>query len=239
MKTKLLISIIIFSVIIYSCKKKDVKASIPTDYKIALSLNGKDANIQNNGAVLAVDRKRQSGEAMSFDGKSYIEFPVTTLQLPQYTYSLWVNTDALPQAGLYSCILGIGSLGGDQAVTLNNNTGIYKASGFYMYAYDKAPYLRQGTIASKEFKSVVPEIGRWYHLVYVRDKEKYKLYIDNLKIFEGTTSSDEAFYGNYTVKAYVGTRPDDERSAFKGKVDDVRIYGRTLTEQEIATLYQE
>ena len=85
-----------------------------------------------------------------------------------------------------------------------------------------------GTRCVAELNStVVPQLGKWYHVVGVYDGRTTKIYLDgklnNTKVVTLNT-------GN-SVLAIGGT--------FGGKIDDFRIYNRVLSDSEIQTLYRE
>ena len=84
--------------------------------------------------------------------------------------------------------------------------------------------------------------GVWHHIVAIfqgaasENTLKALIYIDGsqeLLTFANTFPSNT---GNIDQDAYIGKYITD---FFRGKIDDIRIYNRTLTEQEIIALYNE
>jgi hypothetical protein len=85
---------------------------------------------------------------------------------------------------------------------------------------------------------------KWYHLVAVRDGTTQAIYIDGEPNVSRTCSPDPIdFVGGYDDdKVNIGRFSRvDVSSAFelKGIIDDVRIYDRALTAEEIHQVYQE
>ena len=86
--------------------------------------------------------------------------------------------------------------------------------------------------------------NKWYHIVAVRDGTTQAIYIDGQLSADRTCSPDPIdFVGGYDDdKVNIGrstTDPGDPRFHLKGKIDDVRIYNRALSAEEIRQLYQE
>jgi hypothetical protein len=72
--------------------------------------------------------------------------------------------------------------------------------------------------------------SKWYHFLVVKNKNSYNLYIN------GDLSSGNSSIGNISLnKIVVGRRFPDNRF-FEGKIDDIRIYNRTLSQEEITYL---
>lgn len=80
------------------------------------------------------------------------------------------------------------------------------------------------------------EPGGWYHLVGVYDAGEMRVYLDGVLI--GTDNHSAG--GDLTVLpsavVTVGDSPIGSRS-FDGDIDDVRVYGKALSEAEIAEVY--
>jgi hypothetical protein len=81
-----------------------------------------------------------------------------------------------------------------------------------------------------------PEVGRWYHLTGVRDAAKgtLSLYVDGAKVAEQSACSAPASDGATVVGR--GQFDGDEVDPLRGDVDDVRLFDRALTDDEVAAL---
>jgi len=80
-------------------------------------------------------------------------------------------------------------------------------------------------------------IGQWYYAMVVRDtvKDTVSLYVNGIlsEQLQDRTTGVITYQSPLTVGAYFDS---GARSLFKGAIDDVRVYNRALTEQEILTL---
>jgi hypothetical protein len=215
------------------------RAQFPTNGLIAyfpFSGDAKDSSSNKTHGTtynvsLTTDRFGKSNSAYLFNGSnSYIEFPATNVKNNRYTYSVWVYLNTLPASGDYTFALNIGSSGGDQNLnTANNYAGIY--NGWIGGGYNTTtPHY-----VVNEKKSHM--VNSWHHVLCVRDSNFALLYINGVLIDSAGTSANKIpSYGSGTVKAMIGIRNDLSRP-FDGKIDEVCIYNRALSRQEVQQLY--
>ncbi len=168
------------------------------------------------------------GTALSFNGSSdYVSIPSNTLLKNSvknsFTISAWVNSNAT----------------GDQY-------GIFTISGSYTNGW--TVYLRQGpqfsfigfidgsstgtkTTPAGEIKS-----NEWYNIIYSFDGSRIRGYV-NGELKHNSTLEGE-FDINPTNNTLTGRDPSIASPGYwNGLIDDVRIYSRALTAQEIQALY--
>jgi hypothetical protein len=74
--------------------------------------------------------------------------------------------------------------------------------------------------------------GNWHHIVGIREGSNYHLYVDGL--YKNSTSGMIPSY-NYVYIAKIA----ENWGYFNGTIDEVRIYNRSLTADEIKTHYEE
>lgn len=81
-----------------------------------------------------------------------------------------------------------------------------------------------------------PETGRWYHLVGVRDAQAgtIALYVDGQKVGQQDACYAPGSTGNTVIGR--GQFNGDKVDYLNGAVDDVRLFDRALTSQEVAQL---
>ncbi|MDD5597182.1 MAG: PKD domain-containing protein [Victivallaceae bacterium] len=165
----------------------------------------------------------KAGGALAFDGSDdYLDCGNDTdLELTTFSVEAWVNTN-------YS--------GGHQILACK---GIYMNSGWYVWLRsDQAIYLQVNNTASAEQLQSVPNaftLNEWNHIAVTYDAstKTANFYVNG--IWKGTdtgtielTASPAHFYiGQYDNGGY----------RFNGAVDEVRIYGRALTEEDIEERY--
>ena len=77
--------------------------------------------------------------------------------------------------------------------------------------------------------------GLWHHVVYTKDGTNHVIYVDGAWDQSFTSNADIS----KSVPLFIGKRWTRSYSVFplNGKIDDVRIYNRALTEDEVELLY--
>lgn len=171
----------------------------------------------NYGASPATDRNGKVGGAMSFNGSSYIEItnPINQPNLEQeWTASAWVDID---DKGSQNLILGINN-GLMLTHGNSNNLLLYLNSGvndYYVYGDSTGLLEGQG----------------WRHVVFTfRNSDGLrKIYIN------GDDHTGSGPNKTFTPKGINSLLTIGNGA--KGKIDDVRIYNRALSEAEIKSLY--
>ena len=78
--------------------------------------------------------------------------------------------------------------------------------------------------------------GEWYHVAAVRDGSNMKIFI-NGKLDNVRTDGPTGFVGNSTHYLYIG-KMSYANYFFQGDIDDVRIYNKALSDEEIRRLYE-
>lgn len=79
------------------------------------------------------------------------------------------------------------------------------------------------------------DIDKWYHIVLTWDGTDYKVYINGNLEASGTYSGLSTF--NSIADVGNNGNPADRSEGFNGLIDELKIYNKTLTEQEIQVLY--
>jgi hypothetical protein len=206
--------------------------------------NANDESGNNNngavrGATLTTDRFGNSNKAFSFNGTSeYIRvLNSTSLNPTSITISAWVNVSSAPVdngAGARSIVSkwipepNCGKEGENYTVQvsrLNNNSVIALATSL------------NNSIASS-LNSVIDlsDINAWKHIVFTHDsKDGQKLYIN------GTLVKSNAVAGSLcstTNDLFIGADNNFNiiNRYFGGKLDEIRLYNRSLTQEEIIYL---
>jgi len=73
----------------------------------------------------------------------------------------------------------------------------------------------------------------WRHIAVQRGDRRLQVFVDGKRVAQSPTSTDPPFDLTTTAPLQIGHGPQD---AFNGKLKDVRIYNRALTEAEIRAL---
>ncbi|MBN1569652.1 MAG: fibronectin type III domain-containing protein [Acidobacteria bacterium] len=92
--------------------------------------------------------------------------------------------------------------------------------------------LQTGVMDSDNKWSVVgklPSLNKWHHFAYVFDGSENQLYIDGEPAGRSTIALPEAPVTSFEIGRWI-----DGSEYFEGSIDDVRIYSRALTQDELS-----
>ncbi len=192
------------------------------------------------GATLTTDRFGVPNSAYAFNGVSdYIEMPVTGLLLNEYTYTAWAWADSVPPPDAARLVLSVGTnalsnpSGGDQVLACNNMSIVaYNGWGGNGYNIPASPK----QLITYHGATVIP--NQWTHLAMTRSYNVLKFYLNCvLEKTDSTLTLVSPSYGNAPA-AKIGCRQNGTMF-FQGKIDEVRIYDRVLTDNEIQMMCRE
>ncbi len=197
--------------------------------------SGNGNNGANNGATLTTDRNGNVNSAYSFDGLSnFIEIPSSSsLQVNSaYTISAWVfidyqNYHFIDQHSIISKI-NDGDWYGGYELRIN---GLSNINNFGHFA-------TTGNIGGVNIAIGTPNVvtGQWYFVTVTYDSSVLKIYLNNIEVGSTLISGNLQTSNN---KLRFGRRGEGNsyNCWYKGKMDDIGIWNRALTPQEITNLY--
>lgn len=175
-------------------------------------------NASVNGATLTTDRFGNENSAYYFDGTGdrMNADNAANFGTKSFTANVWVNSTQTS---------GIGNI-------LRTHGG--NGHGWlFRFKYGKieiweGDYNAVGVVSETSYAD-----GNWHMMTSVRDVENKvgQLYVDGSYVCNYNMSSPN----NYNNTLWFGTYGAGEY--YKGKMDDVRLYNRALTAEEIAALY--
>jgi Concanavalin A-like lectin/glucanases superfamily len=196
--------------------------------------NGNDGNA--TALVFSGDRFGESSKAGEFNGTSaYVEIPsLTTFQYLPLTYSVWIKTsDYLPPVSYINQVriimgrvqacdaaCGVLSLFSEPRYGINDILGYYTGAEFLS-------------------SQIRPNLSSWMQLVLTIDiNNRGAFYLNgNLVSSQQLVQLSTSFYPiriGHGTPSVCSPLPDD---FWKGGLDDVRIYNRALSSNEVAQLY--
>lgn len=162
------------------------------------------------------------GKGLAFDGQDdYVDCGETLAgrEIKAFTVAAWVKIES------WSNGAAIVYLGGEDyaswAAAVNTGTSGGRSIDFQygrILGHQEVFYSDEG----------------WHHIAAVYDGSYARLYKDGQEVYNEEYTSPVDFSGSRTV---LGTHPVHERS-FKGVIDEVRIYDRALSGEEITGLYE-
>lgn len=191
--------------------------------------NGNNGTV--NGATLVADRFGNPNSAYSFDGMDdYIDVPhSSSLQVSSYvTISAWVKMDEAT-SGIVIVKGNYGHLW-DYGLSTSWSYPSYPESG--------------GEFVINEYRDLNDKFNRWHHFAVTVDEingNLLKIYMDGIEMTGLLCRANDINFtsGNY-IRPTSGTLKFGGIPAsysFKGLVDDIRIYNRTLSTSEIDAIY--
>ena len=176
------------------------------------------------------DTPQGKGKAIFINGtkNQYINIPYNIFNgLQNYTISFWVKDFSVG-----SVISGIGDY------------------SYNIFCYPGVFFLNTGTIefrcgmlerfeSPKDFPAYnysSIQSGAWHQITVICEKDNQKLYVDG--VLKDTKTSRWDNTGNDAPKLQIGGNINGLASAhFSGKLDNIRIYNRAISSDEVATLY--
>jgi len=181
-----------------------------------------------NGATLTSDRFGNSNKAYSYDGVSSIKCPPIALG-SEFSISLNFTIELINQP--YSSLIG-----NWQGPSLLNGFEISKrpnnSIGF--------TFSENGTNAiTLESNTIFDATNNWVQMTIVNDDQQLKVYVDG--VIETQISNANLVFFNGDSIIFGATRNaiilDPTSYFWNGKIDDIGIWNRALTQQEITDLY--
>ena len=181
--------------------------------------NGYDGNTQNIGPAL--NRYGNENAAIAFDGESSYVFIESDFDLNERSACLWVRASSFEYSLVYDTDhpnlefgltqFGCGSFGHAFGI------GVGHPGGENTY-----------------FNSTAA-IDTWYMLAFTRENDSTKYYF-NGNLEHAVANGNIASAGG-AIGTWIGVRRGAGDRFFQGSIDDIGIWNRALTEEEILALY--
>lgn len=212
------------------CKKENDKPELANDYVAFYPFSG-NANDESsnandgvvNGATLTSDRNDQPNSAYYFDGSSDISIPNVHFfdQLDTFCISLWVYPAEINNE--HNTIISKVDPNRHFLIKILKDNMKFEAH----FAHGAEYYTCYSTNTA--------ELNKWTHVVYQWTGSKWQFYKN------GSFDHEEDYTGivplTNNTRMNIGSMEGSYN--FIGKIDDIRIYNRTLTEEEIKLLFKD
>ncbi|MBI2542782.1 MAG: tail fiber domain-containing protein [Candidatus Aenigmarchaeota archaeon] len=166
------------------------------------------------------------GNALLFDGTAdYVSLASSSslnfISGGEYTFEAWIKANNV----------GGGGGGTGHFIALKSNTG----NGF-IFKIGQTSTLRIGntTSASDVLGATTLSTGKWYHAAFTKAGSTVRLYLDGIQDASGTiifaSNTEDALTVSSTGSGF-------SADSFDGIIDEVKVYTRALTPEEIRTQY--
>lgn len=200
-----------------------------------LDETGKNHGNPQGGAIFEEDTER--GQVLSLDGTGdYVKINNDeSLNLEKITISAWVNAKTIVISGS-SCEENQFPIS-KNPVYSKSSGGLYNSSLLKLCGTEGVRFGIGTTSASNPTTGI--QENEWYHIASTYDKEKIKIYVDGELVrskyyYSGIPTSDYDVWIGGSLYEFRGT---PFYSYFNGLVDDVMVFDRPLTQEEITALY--
>ena len=184
--------------------------------------NGNNGTV--NGATLTNDRFGNASNAYEFNSGEHLISTSQVFSSPNsLSYSVWVKTNSTISGHIIGFNNGQLFHGGrwDRVISIEENNIL-----FYTYP-------NSNSVTNQISISVTD--NEWHNLIVTMDSQGSKIYVDGiLKSTNNSQNIGEGFDGYYR---FGGLSPDDLNNSLIGSYDDIGIWNRALTEEEVANLY--
>jgi len=219
---------------------------IPTDGLVAWypfngNANDESGNGNNgtvNGAVLTTDKDDSENSAYSFDGVDD-EIRITNSDdfndLSELTISTWVNFSSLPNWQNNEGRSIITKLIPAEA-NIDLSFALYTEHDEDALRFDFKTNESSSNNRLTPFSNYLDE-NTWYNLIITYDGEYGRTYWDGELVSISSATSSQI--RNTASQLNIGGAFSSKTKSFDGKIDDVAIWNRALTEEEIQTIYNQ
>lgn len=193
--------------------------------------SGKNGTGAGNAAVSS--GKYNNGG--SFDGNGdYLnmgDYTEHDLTFP-FTVSAWINLSQLPSGkGSDSEIISKYGGSGTRQWTFSIGTD----DTLYFWKSHNGTNGEYGVMTGHTFTS--SDVNVWRHVVYTADSQgRASMYVDGALV-ENYAFSNQTIYTGASTQLRVGSRALNS-NYFKGNIDEVRVYKKSLTSAQVKSLYQ-
>jgi hypothetical protein len=199
--------------------------------------NGNDGTV--NGAILTEDRLGNANEAYSFDGvDDFIEIQNSaSLTFDQNTVSIsfWINVNDWPQPNaIEDYIISKHSFTGNNQIGFHtyiyggNNTSNQKYISF-RYRDGISSVWNQGL----NYTDLTLDNGNWYNVIYVHDNNFDLMFFNGILV---DSTNSVALGGINSAPLLFGCLSNFVHY-YNGTLDDIGIWNRALTSEEVQQLY--
>ena len=214
--------------------KESLIAYYPFDNGSALDSGPHAMNGAINGAVPTEDRHGNENSAFHFNGSAYIECATEQLDInEEVTISAWISTSSSELQ-----LIALKYTGGDEGsgfqIRLGENSN-ERPGEAACAGRDK-----NGTFKMSGYSGTDLSDDEWHLVTGVVEGQTWKIFVDGeLKAVE-TYNDDYTALNANAAPIFIGGQPEWSNSFyFEGNIDELRIYNRALSDNEVKDLFNQ
>lgn len=200
--------------------------AIAVKAKVSLVESGTGVDLARGFRPISIIESKYKN-ALSFDGvDDYVSLPsiFTVTNYPTATFAFWYLKTTLTS-------------GWQSSIGHTNTANYYGMRVDFTTAGDIYAGIVQNTIAWLSVVTTPSSLGVWHFVTLVSNSNQISLYLDGT--LKGTATTTAGTGINYTGNWYLGQLSSTlGEQAFKGIIDEVRIYNRALSANEIYEHYK-
>jgi len=195
-----------------------------------------DSSGQGNDGALTngpVWIQAKHGSGLSFDGiDDYLDAGINYLEPANLTISVWVKRRSDPMAPYKQTFV---------CKAINRTNTLPYASYALFYDRNNSQELElflgfiDDTIGMFTTSGGMLELNKWYHVAATYDGSRARIYVNGSLKCDQPASKKIKYDPAFNDSLIIGSKPmgAPERDFFDGVLDDVRIYNRALTQEEV------
>lgn len=187
--------------------------------------NGHDGIVA--GPVLSTDRGNRKLSAYFFDGTDDLITADNVMLSANYAISMWFKSDE--QSGHRTLLSTSDNYPDTYASIFFRGEGGNEWDGFFRFNNRNEASQSGGTDI---YAKSINHYGKWHHAVCIKKSDKIQLYID------GKIIDEKLDAGGRDKKTSLKIGCNIDGWFYHGSIDDIRIYNRALSAEEVKALYE-
>lgn len=222
---------VFFFILCYGCKKTEkcnnetpdtLKTGLIAYYPFNGNTNDESGNSNHGTAIkddFANDKNGAANKAFNFDGNNYIKVPNSA--------SLSSIKDAI---SITAWVYNIDQLVSIVCKAENENLAMH----FRLFSDQQILFANSGHAA--DFPFTLNPINNWKHIAVVSDGQSAKYYLNGSIQSTLSTYNDE-YFTDTSTDMYIGSDTHGSIENHRGVLDEIRIYNRLLSDEEVMEIY--
>ena len=254
---KKLHTLFLLSLITTSLFSQTLPAYLPADGLVAWypfngnanDESGNNLNLSVQGPILNQDRNGLANSAYFFNGTAanaqyLINQNINLLKNNSYTYSAWINcSEFYPNVFQTNPFqYDIFYYQGVISINNSNNWSIGPAISFSLNAGENSKIISAHWVQNQSnyqyfVSNNLINTNNWYQFICTYNQGVQKLYVNGILIAENSFTLSYDNQNDFIIGGQRNGTQMQVMGGFKGNIDDIAIYNRALTQEEITALY--